>query len=56
MLISAPSAAPYQFTAHGYFTKSVMISNRELAVDPAAPEGELPSGVECALTYVHYVL
>lgn len=43
------------FTARGNFTKSVMISNRELQADPTLPERELPHGVECALTYIHYV-
>jgi acyl dehydratase len=44
-----------QFTAPGLFTKSVMISNRELQADPDAPQRELPAGVQCALTYIHYV-
>jgi hypothetical protein len=43
-----------QFTARGLFTKSVMITNRDLQVDPDAPQRELPDGVQCALTYIHY--
>lgn len=44
-----------QFTARGNFTKSVMISNRDLQADPDAPARQLPDGVQCALTYIHYV-
>jgi hypothetical protein len=44
----------YEFDARGYFTKSVMISSRELEADRTA-ERDLPHGVECALTHVHYV-
>jgi hypothetical protein len=43
------------FTARGYFTESVMISNRELSADTEESQRELPHGVECALTYIHYV-
>lgn len=45
----------HQFTARGYFTKSAMISNRELEADRAAQTAALPPGVECTLTHVHYV-
>lgn len=45
----------HEFTARGYFTKSVMISNRELEADRAAAAAALPHGVECALIYIHYV-
>lgn len=44
-----------QFTARGYFTKSVMILNRELEADRAVEAAALPHGVECALTFIHYV-
>ena len=45
----------HEFTARGHFTKSVMISNRELEADRAVEPVALPHGVECALTYIHYV-
>jgi acyl dehydratase len=45
----------HEFTARGYFTKSVMILNRELEADRAVEAAALPHGVECALTYIHYV-
>jgi acyl dehydratase len=44
-----------QFTARGYFTKSVMILNRELEADRSVEAATLPHGVECALTFIHYV-
>jgi hypothetical protein len=44
-----------EFTARGYFTKSVMISNRELEADQTTKEPELPRGVECVLTFIHYL-
>jgi hypothetical protein len=45
----------HEFTARGYFTKSVMISNRELEADRSAQTAALPRGVECALTYIRYM-
>jgi hypothetical protein len=43
------------FSIYGRFTQSVMISDRELQADPTAPVHELPRGVDCALTYIHFV-
>lgn len=51
----APAEGFHQFTARGYFTKSVMILGRELEPDAGVAVKELPHGVECALTYIHYV-
>jgi hypothetical protein len=45
----------HAFTARGEFTKSAMISDRELEADPTVEAAPLARGVECALTYVHYV-
>jgi hypothetical protein len=45
----------HEFTARGYFTKSVMIANRELEADRAVAAATLTHGIECAITYIHYV-
>ena len=55
----APGGDYNEFTAHGHFTKTVMISDRELEADEHAEESEdirpLPHGVGCALTYIHFI-
>jgi hypothetical protein len=55
----APSGDYKQFSTRGNFTKTVMISDRELEADEHDGETEtvrpLPPGVDCALTYVHFV-
>jgi hypothetical protein len=51
----APDGDFHQFTARGHFTNSVMISGRELEPDEKVAAQELPPGVECALTHIHYV-
>jgi hypothetical protein len=43
------------FSVYGRFTKTVMIADRELQADPTAPVHELPRGVDCVLTYIHFV-
>ncbi|MGC1380817.1 MAG: hypothetical protein WA814_07310 [Candidatus Baltobacteraceae bacterium] len=52
---TSPSGELREFSAHGAFTKSIMIAGRVLPVDPAAPVHALAHGVECSLTYIHYV-
>ncbi len=52
---TSPGGELREFSARGTFTKSVMISDRVLPVDPAAPVHPLPHDVQCALTYIHYV-
>ncbi|HEY2473557.1 MAG TPA: hypothetical protein VGI19_02030 [Candidatus Cybelea sp.] len=48
-----------EFTTHGHFTKNVMIEDREIEIDleegETVPGRPLPHGVDCALTYIHYV-
>jgi hypothetical protein len=51
---NSPSGV-HEFTVRGSFASSVTINNRELPVDPAAAVRPLPHGVDCMLTYVHYV-
>jgi hypothetical protein len=52
---TSPSGTFREFTAHGNFTKTIMIADRVLKVDSTAPMHELPRGVDCSLTYVHFV-
>jgi hypothetical protein len=52
---TAPAGAFREFTARGTFTKGVTIAGRVLSADPAAPEHRLSPGVECTMTYVHFV-
>jgi hypothetical protein len=52
---AAPAGGYREFTARGDFTKSVMISDRELQADSAAEAPALPHGTDCAITYIHYV-
>jgi hypothetical protein len=52
---TAPGGGFVVFSAHGYFTKSVMIAGRELHPDTTAPVHPLPPNTDCALTYIHFV-
>jgi hypothetical protein len=52
---TSPSGVLREFTARGTFTKSVMISDRVLPIDPGAPVHLLPHDAQCALTFIHYV-
>jgi hypothetical protein len=52
---TAPAGAYQAFTARGVFTKGVVIADRVLQADPSAPVRPLSRGVECMLTYVHFV-
>lgn len=52
---TSPSGTFREFTARGNFTKTIMIAKRELKVDPTAPARQLPRGVDCSLTYVHFM-
>jgi hypothetical protein len=52
---TAPGGGFVGFSAHGYFTETVMIADRELHADPTVPVRSLPHGVDCALTEIHFV-
>jgi hypothetical protein len=52
---TAPAGALEAFTVRGTFTKGAMIADRLVEADPSAPVHPLASGVECMLTYVHFV-
>lgn len=52
---TAPAGAFRDFTARGTFTKGVAIVDRVLTADPNAPTRPLSPGVDCMLTYVHFV-
>lgn len=52
---AGPAGGFRAFAVRGHFTKSVMISNRELSSAEPVEGHPLPSGVECRLTYIHFV-
>ena len=52
---TAPGGGFSRFTTRGNFTKMIMIANRVLEADPTALVHPLPPGVDCALTYIHFV-
>ncbi|HEY1867723.1 MAG TPA: hypothetical protein VGG70_05455 [Candidatus Cybelea sp.] len=54
--VAAGSAGGFrEFTIHGLFSKTVMISSRELHSETPVEGHPLPRGVECRLTYIHFV-
>jgi hypothetical protein len=52
---TAPAGAFREFTARGTFARGVVIADRVLSADPGAVAHGLAPGVECLLTYVHFV-
>jgi hypothetical protein len=50
-----PAGGYREFTIHGLFSKTVMISSRELQSSTSVEDQPLPRGVECRLTYIHFV-
>ena len=52
---TAPAGAYRDFTLHGTFSKGVTIADRVIAADPNLSAHALAPGVECMLTYVHFV-
>ncbi len=52
---AGPAGGYRTFTIRGHFTKSVMIANRELSSAEPVEGHPLPRGVECGLTYVHFI-
>jgi hypothetical protein len=52
---AGPAGGFREFTIHGLFSKTVMISSRELQSTHPVEGHPLPPGVECRLTYIHFV-
>lgn len=52
---TAPAGAWREFTVRGKFTKGTVIADRVLTADPNVPGRPLARGVECMLTYLHFV-
>lgn len=57
--VSSPNGAYRDFTARGLFSNGIAIADRVLKADPASQQQFYSlgagSGVECMLTYVHFV-
>jgi hypothetical protein len=53
--VTGPGSGFRAFTVHGTFTKTIMIANRVVQADATPPAQPLPHGVECRLTYIHFV-
>jgi hypothetical protein len=53
--VTGPGGGFRAFTLHGTFTKTTMIAKRVLQPDATASAQPLPHGVDCVLTYIHFV-
>lgn len=53
--VTTPGGGFRAFTARGNFTKTTMIAKRVLQPDTTVSPRPLPHGVDCVLTYIHFV-